>query len=124
MFVRMKRLTSAEEQVMLVLWQKGQAFVKEIIEELPEPKPAYNTVSTVVRILEQKEFVGHEAFGRTHRYHPLITQQEYSNAEMDKMLEDHFDGSAKSMLSFFVENNEMSMEDLDEIMKMLEAKKK
>lgn len=120
----MKRLTAAEEQVMLVLWKKDKAFVKEILAELPEPKPAYNTVSTVVRILEQKEFVGHDAFGRTHRYYPLIKQEEYSNAEMDKMLENHFDGSAKAMLSFFVENRSMSMKELDEIMKLLEQKKK
>ena len=120
----MKRLTAAEEQVMLVLWKKDNAFVKEILAELPEPKPAYNTVSTVVRILEQKQFVGHKAFGRTHRYHPIISQEEYSKAEMGKMLEDHFEGSAKRMMSFFVENRSMSMKELDEIMKLLEQKRK
>lgn len=115
----MKRLTTAEEQVMLVLWKKGQAFVKEVLAELPEPKPAYNTVSTVVRILEQKGFVGHEAFGRTHRYQPLITQEEYSTAEMDKLLEDHFSGNAQRMLSFFMEKNDLDMKDLDEVLKEL-----
>jgi len=120
----MKRLTQAEEQVMLVLWKKEKAFVKEVLEELPEPKPAYNTVSTVVRILEQKEFVGHEAFGRTHRYHPLISQEEYSGAEMGKLLEDHFEGSAKRMMSFFMEKRDMSMEDLDEILELIQKKKK
>jgi len=120
----MKRLTAAEEQVMLVLWKKEKAFVKEILAELPEPKPAYNTVSTVVRILEQKDFVGHEAFGRTHRYYPIISQEEYSNAEMGKMLEDHFEGSAKRMMSFFVEKQNMSMEELDDILKLLQQKKK
>jgi predicted transcriptional regulator len=121
----MKRLTRAEEQVMLVLWKKQHAFVKEILEELQdEPKPAYNTVSTVVRILEQKGFVGHEAFGRSHRYYALISQEAYSKAELNKMLVDHFDGSVKEMLSFFVENNSMSMSDLDDVLKSLESVKK
>lgn len=117
-------MTRAEEQVMLVLWKKGKAFVKEILEDLQEkPRPAYNTVSTVVRILEQKGFVGHEAFGRSHRYHALISQEDYSNAELNKVLTDHFEGSVKQMLSFFVEKNQMSIKDLDEILKVLESEK-
>lgn len=120
----MKRLTAAEEQVMLILWKKGKAFVKEVIEELPDPKPAYNTVSTVVRILEQKGFVDHESFGRSHRYVPLISQEEYSSAEMGKLLEDHFDGSVKRMLSFFIEAKSISMSDLDEILANVNKKKK
>ncbi|NND94366.1 MAG: BlaI/MecI/CopY family transcriptional regulator [Flavobacteriales bacterium] len=120
----MKRLTRAEEQIMLVLWKKGQAFVKEVLEELPEPKPAYNTVSTVVRILEQKGFVKHEVFGRSHRYEAIISQEEYSGSELDKMVTDHFNGSVKQMLSFFVEKKSMSVKDLDEVLKKLQTKNK
>ncbi len=76
----MKELTRAEEQIMHVLWFLGQAYVKDIIERLPEPKPAYNTVSTIVRILEKKGFVGHEAFGKTHLYHPLVAKEDYTQA--------------------------------------------
>ena len=103
--------------------EQGPVFVKEIIEGLPKPKPAYNTVSTVVRILEQKGFVGHEAFGRSHRYYALITQEEYSKNEMDKMLTDHFEGSKSRMLSFFMEENDMSMDELNEIMELIKKKR-
>ena len=120
----MVRLTKAEEQIMLVLWKKEKAFVKEILADLPEPKPAYNTVSTVIRVLEQKGFVGHESFGRTHQYLPAISQEEYSEAELSKMLENHFEGSPQKMLSAFIENQELDLDDLDEIMKLLKQKKK
>ena len=75
--VAMKELTRAEEQIMQVLWRLGRGFVKDIVDELPEPKPAYNTVSTIVRILEKKGFVSHEAFGKTHQYFPLTSKDEY-----------------------------------------------
>jgi len=120
----MIRLTKAEEQIMLVLWKKEKAFVKEIVQELPEPKPAYNTVSTVVRILEQKGFIGHESFGRTHQYFPEISQKEYADAELDKMVQSHFEGSPQRMLSAFIENQEISLEDLDEILHIIKKKKK
>jgi predicted transcriptional regulator len=118
----MKRLTKAEEQIMLVLWKMGRAFVKEVIAELPAPKPAYNTVSTVVRVLEQKRFVGHTAYGRTYQYYPLISQEEYSKAELDKMVKDHFGGSAKRMLSFFVDQESLSLDELDEVLRTLKSK--
>ena len=82
----MRDLTKAEEQIMQVLWEKEEAFVKEIIEQLGEPKPAYSTVSTIVRILETKGFVGHKAFGPTHQYHPVVSKEEYSHFTMKKML--------------------------------------
>jgi len=116
----MKRLTTAEEQVMLILWKRGKAFVKEILSDIPEPKPAYNTVSTVVRVLETKGFVGYESYGRTHQYFPLIAQEDYSGAEMNKLLNDHFNGSVKRMLSFFMEEQSLSLSDLDEILKQQE----
>jgi BlaI family penicillinase repressor len=73
----MKELTKAEEQIMQVLWGLEKGFVKDVIEKLPEPKPAYNTVSTIIRILEKKKFVGHKAYGKTHEYFPLVDRDEY-----------------------------------------------
>lgn len=120
----MIRLTKAEEQIMIVLWKKDKAFVKEILAELPEPKPAYNTVSTVVRVLEQKGFVGHESFGRTHRYFPAIDQNDYTTSELDKMMKDHFGGSAKKMISAFVENKSIDLSELDELLKLIKKTNK
>lgn len=115
----MKQLTPAEEQVMQVLWNRGPSFVKEILAELPEPKPAYTTVSTIVRILQQKEMVGHEAFGKSHRYHTLISKEEYSGQQMDKVLNSYFSGSVENMLSFFVKKKNMDVNELDDILKEL-----
>ena len=81
-----KELTKAEEQVMQILWQLEKAFVKEIIEQMPDPKPAYNTVSTIVRILEKKGFVSYEAFGKTHRYYPLMSKREYTRLFMKNFM--------------------------------------
>ena len=80
----MNELTKAEEEIMQVLWQLDKAFVKEVVEQLPEPKPAYNTVSTIIRILEKKGFVDHEAFGKSHRYFPLIEKEDYSKQSLTK----------------------------------------
>lgn len=115
----MRDLTKAEEQIMQILWNIQPAFVKDIITELPEPKPAYSTVSTIVRILETKGFIGHEAFGPTHRYSALISKEEYSHFSMKKMLENYFDGSLKQMVSFFSRKENMTMKEMDELMKTL-----
>ncbi|MFY0689183.1 MAG: BlaI/MecI/CopY family transcriptional regulator [Cyclobacteriaceae bacterium] len=118
----MKELTRAEEQIMQVMWQLGKAFVKEIIEKLPEPKPAYNTVSTIVRILQQKEFVGHEPVGKSHKYFPLISKEEYSRKFMNGFVSRFFSGSYQQMVSFFANENDMSASELEEIMKELKDK--
>ncbi len=120
----MERLTTAEEQVMQALWKREKAFVRELLEDMPDPKPAYTTVSTIVRILEQKGFVGHEAFGRSHRYHPLVSLQEYRGRSMDRLLKDYFAGSSKKLLSFFLERKDLDMKDLDELLAELERKKR
>src|SRR5690606_26203647 len=98
----MKELTKAEEQVMLILWNRENAFVKDILEEMPEPKPAYNTVSTIVRILEAKGFVGHDAFGKSHRYRPVIAKDHYRKFSMNQMMKGYFGGSASKLVSFFI----------------------
>jgi predicted transcriptional regulator len=116
----MKELTKAEEQIMQVLWKLEKAFVKEIIEELPEPKPAYNTVSTIVRILEKKEFVGHEAFGKTFRYFPLISKREYSKFYLKSFVGSYFSSSYKQMVSFFTKEESLSLQEMEEMKKLIE----
>ncbi|SFF52356.1 BlaI/MecI/CopY family transcriptional regulator [Sunxiuqinia elliptica] len=113
----MKELTKAEEQVMQLLWKKEKAFVKELIEMMPEPKPAYNTVSTIVRILEKKGFVAYEAFGKTHRYFPLISKKEYTRRYMKSFMKGYFSNSFKEMVSFFAREDKMSIADLEELLK-------
>jgi len=112
-----KQLTKAEEQIMQVLWDLQEASVKEVIEKLPSPKPAYNTVSTIIRILENKEFVGHKAVGRGFLYHPTVEKETYSNQRLHKLMNGYFDGSFKSMVSFFVKENKMDMKELESILK-------
>jgi predicted transcriptional regulator len=95
-----RELTKAEEQVMQILWKLEKAFVKDIVERIPEPKPAYNTISTVIRILEKKGFVDHEAFGKTYRYFPSIGKKEYTKAFFKNFLTNYFGNSFQEMVSF------------------------
>lgn len=119
-----RELTKAEEEIMHKLWFLKKAFIKDILEELPEPKPAYNTVSTIVRILETKGFVGHETFGNSHRYYPLIDKDSYKGFATKKLIVSYFDNSAKSMLSFFLEKEKLDVKEVDEILNMIEKAKK
>lgn len=118
----MKELTKAEEEIMQILWELEKAFVKEVLERLPEPKPAYNTVSTIIRILEKKELVGFEAFGKTHRYYPLIEKEDYTRFISKKLLSKYFDGSFKNLVSFFAKEEEITTQDVDDILKSLNSK--
>ncbi|MEM5563747.1 BlaI/MecI/CopY family transcriptional regulator [Psychroserpens sp. AS72] len=113
----MKQLTKAEEEIMQVLWQLEKANVKDVINELPEPKPAYNTVSTIVRILENKGFVDYEKQGKGHIYFPLLKKQEYSNQSINNLVDNYFQGSFKSMVSFFVKKNDVDLKDMEAILK-------
>ena len=115
----MRDLTKAEEQIMQVLWSIEPAFVKDIIAELPAPKPAYSTVSTIIRILESKDFVGHEDFGSTYRYHSLINKEAYSHFSMKKILENYYDGSLKQMVSSFSKSEKLSLKEMDELLNVL-----
>src|SRR5690554_6979414 len=121
--MEIKELTRAEEEIMQKLWVLEKAFVKDIIERLPEPKPAYNTVSTIVRILETKGFVGHEAFGKSHRYYPVVSKENYRTFAAGKLLHGYFDNSARNMLSFFLEEQKIDLNDADELLKLLESAK-
>ncbi|MCK0130035.1 BlaI/MecI/CopY family transcriptional regulator [Flavobacteriaceae bacterium F08102] len=112
----MRQLTKAEEQIMQKLWKLEMCTVKEILEELPEPKPAYNTVSTIVRILEDKKFVDHKVFGKGYKYFPIVDKETYSNQSLHKLMEGYFGGSFKRMVSFFVKKNDVSLTELERIL--------
>ena len=116
----MKELTRAEEQVMQVLWTLGKAFVKDIIEKMPNPKPAYNTVSTIVRILETKGFIDHKAYGKTHEYFPLVSRQKYTQFYLNNVVKGYFNGSITSLVSFFANENTLKPNELDELLRKLE----
>lgn len=120
---KMKELTKAEEEIMQVLWNLESAFVKEILEELPEPKPAYNTVSTIVRILQEKGFVGHEAFGKSHKYHPLVSKEAYTKTFMKGFVKKYFSGSYQQMVSFFTQEENLSLNELEQLINELKKKK-
>lgn len=121
--MEIKELTKAEEEIMQILWELDGGFVKDIIAQMAEPKPAYNTVSTIVRILVQKEMVGHTTHGKSHRYHPLITKEEYSKYKMDNLMSGYFEGSFKNMVSFFVKKKQLDTKELDDILKIIENNK-
>ncbi|TGE05409.1 BlaI/MecI/CopY family transcriptional regulator [Hymenobacter fodinae] len=110
-------LTRAEEQVMQVLWRRGPSYVKDVLPELPTPTPAYNTVSTIIRILEQKGFVGHEAFGRTHRYYALVAQDDYRRFSLRKLLGGYFGGSFSRLVSFFAKEEDLDAHQLEELLR-------
>ena len=107
---------------MQVLWQLEKANVKAIIEEFPEPKPAYNTVSTIVRILESKGFVDYEKQGKGHVYFPLVQKQDYSNQSINNLVDNYFQGSFKSMVSFFMKKNDISLNELESVLKEINKK--
>jgi len=113
----MKELTKAEEQIMQELWTLEKAFVKEIVDKLPEPKPAYNTVSTIIRILEKKGFVDHYAYGKTHQYFPLVSKTDYTKSYFRNFLNGYFSNSFQEMVSFFAKEDKMSLSQLEEIIK-------
>ncbi len=118
----MQKLTKTEEDIMLILWDLKQAFVKDIIEQIPEPKPHYNTVSTMIKILQDKGFVDYEAFGKTYRYFPIVTKNQYSKSSVKTFLSGYFDGSAKQLVSFFVKEKNISIAELEKLVKELKMK--
>ena len=118
-----QRLTPKEEELMQVLWRLQKAFVKEIVAELPEPRPHYNTVSTIVRKMVDKGFVGYESFGNTHRYYPLVPKKEYTENFIQKALRNYFDNSYKNMVSFFAKEQKISVDELREIIALIENQK-
>ena len=115
----MNKLTKAEEQVMQYLWQIEKGFLKDVLELFPEPKPHTNTISTILKILMEKGFVSHKTFGRQHEYFPLVTKEQYSGKSMKTLVKNYFKGSYKNAVSFLVEKNEISVEDLEMLLNEL-----
>ena len=120
----MQHLTNKEEEVMKLLWKQEKAFVRDLLDAFPgKRKPHYNTLSTMVRNLEEKGFVGHEAFGNTYRYFPLISMEEYRKEFIGRNIADYFDHSYKSLVSFFAKEEKISADELREIIDLIEKKK-
>jgi len=114
------QLTRAEEEVMHILWKIEKGMVHDLLKKFPEPKPAYNTVSTIVRILEQKRFVGHKAYGRTHEYYPAVSKSDYTKSYFRNFVTNYFGNSYKSLASFFTAEGKLSMKELEEIQKTIQ----
>ena len=118
--IEFRGLTRAEEEVMQVLWQLEEGLVHDILARFPEPRPAYNTVSTIIRILEQKGFVDHRAYGRTYVYYPLIARKDYTRSYFRNMVANHFGNSYKALASFFAREEELGVKELEEIRRMID----
>ena len=119
----LKELTRAEDQIMQILWKLEKAFVKDIIEHMPEPKPAYNTVSTIVRILETKGFIDHKAYGKTHEYYPLVSRERYTKFYLNNMIKGYFNGSFQNLVSFFAKEHKMNAADIEKLLRELKNNK-
>jgi predicted transcriptional regulator len=116
-----KPLTKAEEEIMQELWQQGKAFIKDIVDTMPEPKPHYNTVSTIIKILCDKGFVGFETFGKANRYYPLVEKEAYTKKTMNQFVKKYFGGSFANMLSFFAQEKDISIQELEDVLKEMKS---
>ncbi len=121
--IEMQKLTNKEEEIMIILWRLKKAFVKEIMAEMEGDKPHYNTLSTIVRNLEEKKYVAYEVFGNTHRYYPLVSLEDYRKRFVNSKLVEYFDNSYKSMISFFAKEEKISIDELKEIINLIEKRK-
>jgi BlaI family transcriptional regulator, penicillinase repressor len=120
----MIKLAKREEQIMNVFWQLKKAFIKEVIPELPDPKPHYNSVATMVKILEEKGFLAHEAVGNIFQYYPLVSKEEYNKHAIKDVVKQYFNNSYPSMLAYFAKEQKISEEELKEIVKLIKSGKK
>ena len=120
----MKRLTRKEEEAMMMLWKRSKGFVKELMELYTEPKPHYNTLSTIIRGLEEKGYVNHKAYGKNHEYYPLVTKEKYRKNFMKGVVSDYFGSSYMNVVSFFVAQKKLNADDLKELIEIIEKGKK
>nr|WP_320023170.1 BlaI/MecI/CopY family transcriptional regulator [uncultured Draconibacterium sp.] len=118
----MKELTKAEEQVMQYLWELEKAFLKDIVDKFPQPKPAYTTVQTVVRVLTKKKFIGYETFGKTNQYYPLVSKDDYFRGHFKGVVNNFFNGSVSSFASFFTDDKNLSLSELEDIKQLIDSK--
>ena len=119
----MKTLTRAEEEIMQVIWKLGKAFLRDILNEMPNPRPHSNTVATILKILVDKAFVGIEVFGRTHRYYPLVNKEVYSKGRVKSLVKKYYEGSFSNIVSSMVKENNLSIEELELLVKQLKKGK-
>ena len=119
----MVTLTKAEEKIMMILWDIEKGFIKDIIDQYPDPKPPYNSVSTIVRVLVQKAIVAYTAYGKAHQYYPLITKEDYREGQLSRLLKDYYNNSLKQVVNFFSESKKLVKKELDEAIRMLEELK-
>ena len=119
----MQKLTNKEEEIMQVLWKLEKAFVKDVLAEIKEDKPHYNTLSTIIRNLEEKGYVGYHAFGKTHQYYPIVSKEAYKERFMNTAIENYFNNSYKNVVSFFAKEEKISVDDLKEIIALIEKQK-
>lgn len=115
----MKQLTKAEEQIMQVLWKLESAYLKDILEELPEPRPHNNTVNTLLKILTEKEFVANEVHGRNHLYYPIVSKADYSKSSLANIVENYFEGSFANVVSFMVDSKALKKKEIDLLLQHL-----
>ncbi len=120
----MEQLTKKEEQIMQIFWSIKKGFVKDVIDKLAEPKPPYNTISSITRILEEKGFVAYKAYGKTHEYFPLISKEEYKKSFMKSLVQNYFSNSYQNVVSFFAEEEKINADELREILSSIENNKK
>ncbi|MCM4149973.1 BlaI/MecI/CopY family transcriptional regulator [Arenibacter sp. N53] len=118
----MKKLTNKEEEVMKILWGLDRAFVKDVLAKFTEDKPHYNTLSTIIRNLEEKGYVAHEAYGNTHQYYPVVAKEDYRKQFISGAIEDYFNNSYKNLVSHFATEDKISVEELKEIIKHIEKR--
>ncbi len=116
-------LTKAEEKIMKILWAIERGFIKDILEQYPKPKPPYNSVSTIVRVLVQKEIVGYIAYGNSHQYYPNISKEEYRKGQLSRLVSDYYNNSLKQVVNFFSESKQLNEKELDEAIQLLESLK-
>ena len=116
----MQTLTKAEERIMQILWDMEKGFIKDIQEKFPEPRPPYNTISTIVRVLVKKEVVSYKSYGGSYQYYPLISKEDYRNQQFGKLVKNYFGNSFKEVVHFFSERKDLDVSDIDEVMNMLE----
>jgi predicted transcriptional regulator len=116
----MEKLTNKEEEIMHILWKLEKAFVKDVLAEIIEEKPHYNTLSTIIRNLEEKGYVAYNAFGKTHQYYPIVTKEDYRKGFMNTAINNYFNNSYKNMVSFFAKEEKISVKELKEIIELIE----
>ncbi|WP_412986199.1 BlaI/MecI/CopY family transcriptional regulator [Pontimicrobium sp. IMCC45349] len=119
----MQKLTNKEEEIMQIIWKLEKAFVKDVLAEIENDKPHYNTLSTIVRNLEDKGYVGYTAYGKTHQYHPIVSKEEYREKFFNNAIDSYFNSSYKSVVSFFAKEEKISVDELKEIIQLIENKK-